>query len=311
MVFLVERLPAWSKAWVRRALLVTNIALIAYAVASAEGDGSGLDVAQYWMALTGVMSQCYLFWCLLRRPRTAASHLSMQCLGILSVCHVTRFFGASRWSLEIMDLPFPPVLASLSVLNAGLAAWFRRSIVSSDEDPAIAMCAVPYGAEFVRVLQGPVLASLCQRPFMSFLWSSIEHAVLPAAALILSLVVECIFAFNLGHAGWYYWIAGWHQALETLALLPQFRVLLALRTQVDGDAVAVPPDLAYWLTCMAVGHLLAFITAITDSLVPQGKGRQAFVFGCGEGFNAAILGELLFAHFRAKWRGDKQLVLPS
>jgi len=314
---LFKRLPPWAKPWMRRFLLLVNVALLAHILAQAADEGVGLEIAQYWIALTCFMSQASLLWHLVRCPRTTAPRLSVQCLGIFAVCHIFRLLGASRWSMDVMDLHFPSVNATLAVLVLGLAVWHRRSIHGGQDEPdaetVVKLSREPFGAELVRRLQGPGLAAACQRQPIGFLWSLLEHSVLPIAALLVGLLLELVLGLGSGQSRWPAWVTSWHQSLETLALLPQLRALLALRTEGDGckgSVLAVPQDLTYWLTCMAVGHFFAFITAVTDSLAPS-SGHRAWVFAAGEGMNAAVLGELLAAHFRAKWLGQKNLILPA
>jgi len=298
-------------------LLLVNVALLAHVLAQAVDEGAGLEIAQYWIALTCFMSQASLLWNLVRRPRTTAPRLSVQCLGIFAVCHVFRLLGASRWPMDVMDFHFPSVNAILAVLVFGLAVWQRQSIHGGkddpDADPAAKLSGEPFGAELVRRLQGPGLAAACQRQTIGVLWSFVEHSVLPLLALFIGLLIELALGLGRGESRWPAWVSSWHQSLETLALLPQLRALLALRTEGDGckgSVLAVPPDLTYWLVCMAVGHFFACITAVADGLAPA-SGHHAWVFAAGEGLNAAVLGELLAAHFRAKWLGKKNLILPA
>jgi len=316
-VALLNRLPPWAKPWIRRMLLLVNAALLAYILAQAADQGAGLEIAQYWIALTCFMSQASLLWHLVRRPRTTVPRLSVQCLGIFAVCHVFRLLGASRWPMDVMDLHLPSVNTILAVLVLGLAVWHRRSIHGGKDDPeadpVAKLSGEPFGAELVRCFQGPGLAAACQRPRVGALWSFLEHSVLPMVALLIGLLVELVLGLGSGQSRWPAWVTSWHQSLETLALLPQLRALLAWRTEGDGckgSVLAVPPDLTYWLVCMAVGHFFAFVTAVADSLMPT-SGHRAWVFAACEGLNAAVLGELLAAHFRAKWHGQKNLILPA
>lgn len=286
-------------------------------------DDVGLEVATDWIVIAGTLGQTMLLYRLLARPKRTAARLHLQSLGTLAACNALRALGVAHWSIRLReDLPLSAALAGLSLASFCVALWHRREgpavgVEGEDgmEERAFEVCATPFGAELVGRFW-PARPGAARPPLRGLL----EQLVLPSAALVAGTLLEA--ATELGRAsasggptppsGWRRWAGSWHQALEALALLPQLRALLVLRREAGClGAVPVPPDLTYWLSSTAIGHCFALVTSLAK-LRSGGRGATgALALVCGEGFNTVVLGELLFAHFSSKWRGDKKVVLPA
>lgn len=312
---LLDQLPPWARVPVRCALLGLNMALVVGVVVLAESSGVGWEVAESWAVAAALLGQAALLWRLLVRPRATVASLSLQSLGILAVCHWCRFLRASTWAGgEAERKPAPPgvfFLAPVSSLGLLLAAWHRRELpFEGSPDRELALSGAAFGVELLRHFQGPRVLAARQRPLVAHSLAVLEQLVLPLAALPLGLLLLAACGAPRGACrGLACGVAAsWEQALEALAVLPQLHVLLALRGH-DGGVV-VPPDLRHWLTSAAVGHLFAFATAAAD-VASRGTASGTLMLAAGEGFGAAVLGELLVAHFVAKCRGEGKLVLPA
>mmetsp|Transcript_26404 Transcript_26404/g.87544 ORF Transcript_26404/g.87544 Transcript_26404/m.87544 type:complete len:336 (-) Transcript_26404:50-1057(-) len=335
MEALVSLAPERARVAVRSSLLVLLVVYTLSVAVCADSSGLGLQVAQYWSVVAALLGQTSLLWRLLVAPRSTVDCLSIQALGLLSLCYCARLLevatsppaprsdraavGEDLAKLEedLEEIYVVAPLALLSVVSLALALCQRRRRRAAspevDDNPVFALCGEAFGADLLRRFEGPRLSAARLQGMAALPLALLEHVLLPLAALVVGVLLEGLIVLLGGGDGsastLRLVLSSWRSALLALALLPQLRALLALRRE-EKTGVVVPPDLKYWLTSAGVGHLFSFLMALYTG-VAGAAGARALLLVCQEGFSTAMLGELLVAHFSAKCRGEKRLVLPT
>jgi len=95
-------------------------------------------------------------------------------------------------------------------------------------------------------------------------------------------------------------VEDFHQAMDTLAILPQF----ALFTAVEKHKRAVPPSIVFWIIGLAVSRCLAFLSGFASVLIMgyylRSIEETQFFFTLGQAFNLLILSDFVYYYLKSR-----------